>query len=79
MSTETTAALITIGNEILSGKVADTNSAFLAQQLRAAGVWLQRIVVIPDEVEVIADVVRSYQPSYDVVFTSGGWVRRTTM
>lgn len=72
MSTETTAALIIIGNEILSGKVADTNSGFLAEQLRAAGVWLQRIVVIPDEVEVIADLVRSYQPAYDVVFTSGG-------
>ena len=46
MASDRTAALIVIGNEILSGKVVDTNSAFLAQQLRALGVTLRRIVVI---------------------------------
>ena len=54
MARDTTAALVVIGNEILSGKVADTNSTFLAQQLRAYGVALRRMVVIPDEVDVIA-------------------------
>ena len=72
MARDRTAALIVIGNEILSGKVADTNSTFLAQQLRAAGVSLQRILVVPDEVETIAAAVRAYQAAYDVVFTSGG-------
>ena len=67
-----TAALIVIGNEILSGKVVDTNSAFLAQELRALGVALRRIVVIPDEVDVIAEAVRAMQPTVDVLFTSGG-------
>jgi molybdenum cofactor synthesis domain-containing protein len=72
MARDTTAALVVIGNEILSGKVADSNSTFLAQQLRAAGVSLRRIVVVPDEVEVIAEAVRDLAPTVDVLFTSGG-------
>jgi molybdenum cofactor synthesis domain-containing protein len=72
MARDETAGLIVIGNEILSGKVGDTNSAFLAQQLRALGVSLRRIAVIPDEVEVIAAEVRAMQPTVDVLFTSGG-------
>jgi FAD synthetase len=67
-----TAAIIVIGNEILSGKVVDTNAAFLAKELRALGVALHRILVIPDELDTIADAVRAYQPAYDIVFTSGG-------
>ncbi len=69
---EKTAAIIVIGNEILSGKVVDTNAAFLCQQLRGIGVSLQRILVIPDELDAIADAVRAYQPAFDVIFTSGG-------
>jgi len=64
--------MVVVGNEILSGKVLDTNSPFLAKQLRAAGVVLDRIIVIPDEIEVIADTVRSFSAEYDLVFTSGG-------
>jgi molybdenum cofactor synthesis domain-containing protein len=67
-----TAAMIVIGNEILSGKVADSNAVFLARELRGLGVSLERILVIPDDLEAIADAVREYQPKYDVVFTSGG-------
>lgn len=69
---ETTAALIVVGNEILSGKVVDSNSAFLARELRKAGVTLRRVVVIPDELDDIAATVRDMQPRYDVLFTSGG-------
>lgn len=69
---DTTAAIIVIGNEILSGKVVDTNAAFLAKELRALGVTLHRILVIPDELETIAEAVRAYQPAFDIVFTSGG-------
>ncbi len=67
-----TAAIIVIGNEILSGKVVDTNAAFLAQELRALGVSLRRILVIPDELDAIAEAVRMYQPAFDILFTSGG-------
>jgi FAD synthetase len=72
MARDTTAALVVIGNEILSGKVEDTNSTFLAQQLRGLGVTLRRMVVIPDEVEVIAAAIRELAPTVDVLFTSGG-------
>lgn len=72
MARDQTAGLIVIGNEILSGKVVDTNSAFLAQQLRELGVSLRRMVVIPDEIDVIADEVRAMRAAVDVLFTSGG-------
>jgi len=69
---EKSAGIVVIGNEILSGKVEDTNSAFLARELRQLGVALKRITVIPDELEVIAEVVRDFHQGFDVVFTSGG-------
>jgi len=67
-----TAALLVIGNEILSGKVRDTNSAYLAIELRKLGVDLERILTIPDEVELIARETRAFSEAYDFVFTSGG-------
>jgi molybdenum cofactor synthesis domain-containing protein len=67
-----TAAVIIIGNEILSGKVRDENSHFLASHLRELGVDLRLITVIPDEVDEIAGAVASSSGKYDFVFTSGG-------
>lgn len=67
-----TAAIIVIGNEILSGKVVDSNAAFLAQELRTLGVTLKRVLVIPDELDAIAEAVATYSTQFDVVFTSGG-------
>ena len=67
-----TAALLVIGNEILSGKVVDTNSPFLAAELRALGVDLERILTIPDEIDLIAREVRAMSDAHDFVFTSGG-------
>jgi molybdenum cofactor synthesis domain-containing protein len=67
-----TAGILVIGNEILSGKVVDTNSPFLARELRELGVDLERILVIPDVVETIAREVRAMSDAYDHVFTSGG-------
>jgi molybdenum cofactor synthesis domain-containing protein len=67
-----TAGIILIGNEILSGKVADANAAYLCRELRALGVETRRISVIPDEVELIADEVARFSRDYDIVFTSGG-------
>jgi len=66
------AAIIVIGNEILSGKVVDTNAPFLTRELRMIGVTLKRILTIPDEVDEIAQAVQEFRPRYDVVFTSGG-------
>lgn len=67
-----TAGIIVIGNEILSGKVRDTNSDYLARELRALGVSVRRIVVIPDEVDVIGREVAAFSADFDLVFTSGG-------
>ena len=67
-----TAGIILIGNEILSGKIRDENAAYLCRELRALGVDVRRIVVIPDEVAVIAEEVAAFTKAFDVVFTSGG-------
>jgi molybdenum cofactor synthesis domain-containing protein len=66
------AGIIVIGNEILSGKVTDTNSPYLCRELRALGVEVDRILTIPDVVDVIAREVRAMSDAYDLVFTSGG-------
>ena len=66
------AGILIIGNEILSGKVADANSPYFCRELRALGVDVERIVTIPDEVETIAREVRGMSERYDLVLTSGG-------
>jgi len=66
------AGILIVGNEILSGKVIDTNSPYLCRELRALGVDVERILTIPDDVSVIAREVGALSESYDVVFTSGG-------
>jgi molybdenum cofactor synthesis domain-containing protein len=67
-----TAGILVIGNEILSGKVVDTNSPYLCRELRALGVDVERILVIPDDVQTIAIETRAMSDAYDHVFTSGG-------
>ena len=67
-----TAGILVIGNEILSGKVVDTNSPYLCERLRGLGVDVERIVTIADVIEIIASEVKSMSESYDYVFTSGG-------
>jgi molybdenum cofactor synthesis domain-containing protein len=67
-----TVGIVVIGNEILSGKVADTNSSFLARELRAVGADLRRVTVIPDEIEEIARTVREFSRAFETVLTSGG-------
>ena len=67
-----TAAALVIGNEILSGKIADTNTTFLARGLFELGIELRRVVVCPDEVETISKELTELRTSHDLVFTSGG-------
>ncbi len=67
-----TAAIIVIGNEILSGKTRDENSPYLACELRGLGVDVRKISVIPDELDSISGEVREFSTSYDYVFTTGG-------
>jgi molybdenum cofactor synthesis domain-containing protein len=67
-----TAGIVVIGNEILSGKVVDTNSPYMCQELRTLGVDVRRIVVVPDEIAVIASDVVTFASAFDYVFTTGG-------
>ncbi len=69
---ERSCALIVVGNEILSGKVQDTNAYFAARELRQIGVTLKRIAVVPDELPAIAEEVRYCSDRFDIVLTSGG-------
>ena len=66
------AAIIVIGNEILTGKVRDATSPYLLRELRALGFPVHRVVVIPDDVDVIAREVRRHSEEFSQVFTSGG-------
>ena len=67
-----TAGIVIIGDEILSGKFADENAVFLIRELRALGVDLRRVTMIPDVVDDIAATVTSFASKFDYVFTSGG-------
>ncbi len=67
-----TAAALIIGNEILSGKIADTNTTFLARGLFELGIELRRVVIVPDEVPTISDELTHLRANHDLVFTSGG-------
>jgi molybdenum cofactor synthesis domain-containing protein len=67
-----TAGIVLIGNEILSGKVVDANASYLCRELRALGVSVRKIAVVPDEIDLIAAEVGEFSRAHDVVFTSGG-------
>lgn len=67
-----TAAIILVGNELLSGKLRDENGAYLLKELRALGVETRRLEVVPDEEEAIVDAVGRCRRVAEHVFTSGG-------
>ena len=67
-----TAAMIVIGDEILSGRTRDSNMHHLAGQLTEAGIDLKEVRVIGDERAVIVSAVQAMSGAYDYVFTSGG-------
>ncbi len=64
--------MVVIGNEILSGKIVDTNSPFLCRELNAIGMPLLRIATIGDRFDEIGAVVKEFSENYSWVFTSGG-------
>ena len=72
MDSNPTAAILLIGNEILSGKVEDQNARHLIRELRELGVALRHIEVVPDVTDEIARSVRALSGRFHWVFTSGG-------
>ncbi len=67
-----TAAVVIIGNEILSGRTKDANLPWLAERLNAAGVRVMEARVVPDSPDAIIAAVNETRSRFDYVFTTGG-------
>jgi molybdenum cofactor synthesis domain-containing protein len=67
-----TAALLTIGNELVSGDVPNTNAAWLARRLAPLGVEVRLTAALPDEIETVAGFVRAEAPRVDFLLVTGG-------
>ena len=66
------AALLTIGNEVVSGDVTNTNAAWLAHRLESLGVTVVVAAAVPDEIERIADFLNRERERVDHVIVTGG-------
>jgi molybdenum cofactor synthesis domain-containing protein len=67
-----TAGILTIGNELVSGDVPNTNGSWLARRLEQLGVEVRLLAAVPDEVELIVHFVRTHVPRLDVLVVTGG-------
>src|SRR3954470_22605272 len=67
-----TAALLVIGDEILSGRTKDKNIGFTADYLTAIGIDLKEVRVVPDEQDEIVAALNALRKRYTYVFTTGG-------
>ena len=71
-NTKVNAAILIIGNEILSGRTQDTNTSTLATWLNSIGVQVAEVRIIPDIEETIVKVLNLLRNKYNYVFTTGG-------
>jgi molybdenum cofactor synthesis domain-containing protein len=67
-----TASILTIGNELVSGDVPNTNGSWLAKRLAPLGVAVRMLASVSDEIETIAEFVRSESPRVDFLLVTGG-------
>ena len=67
-----TASILTIGNELVSGDVPNTNGSWLAKRLAPLGVSVRMLAVLPDEIEQIAEFVRDEAARVDFLLVTGG-------
>ncbi len=72
MAARVTASIVTIGNELLSGDTVNTNAAWLAQQLEELGVVVTLMASLPDEIDRVAEFVRTESDRADIVLVTGG-------
>ena len=70
--TKVNAAILIIGNEILSGRTQDTNTSTIAVWLSSIGVRVEEVRVIPDIEKTIIETLNFLRSTYDYIFTSGG-------
>ena len=71
-NTKVNAAILIIGNEILSGRTQDTNTSTIATWLNSIGVTVGEVRVIPDIENTIIDTINTLRTTYDYIFTTGG-------
>lgn len=71
-NTKVNAAILIIGNEILSGRTQDTNTSTLATWLNSIGVKVNEVRIIPDQEEIIVETLNLLRKSNNYVFTTGG-------
>ena len=71
-NTKVNAAILIIGNEILSGRTQDTNTGTLANWLNSIGVKVNEVRVVPDNEKRIVDTINVLRKENDYVFTTGG-------
>ncbi|WP_245515084.1 competence/damage-inducible protein A [Jiella endophytica] len=67
-----TAAMLAIGDELLSGRTKDKNIGHLAEVMTLAGIDLKEVRIVGDDPHMIADTLNTLRRAYDLVFTSGG-------
>lgn len=67
-----TAAMLAIGDEILSGRTKDKNISYVADHLTMIGIQLREVRIVADEEDDIVAAVNALRARYDYVFTSGG-------
>src|SRR5436853_3709576 len=68
----TTAGLLVIGDEILSGRTKDKNIGYIAEYLTAVGIDLEEVRVVGDEERAIVEALNALRHRYNYVFTTGG-------
>jgi len=71
-ATVRTAAILTIGNELTSGDVTDTNGVWLAQRLERLGVTVRILAAVPDEIDAVARFIRREAAEADFLVVTGG-------
>ena len=71
-NTKVNAAILIIGNEILSGRTQDTNTSTLANWLNSIGVKVNEVRIVPDLENIIVDTLNILRKKNDYVFTTGG-------
>jgi len=65
------AAIIIIGNEILSGRTQDVNVAYLSKWLNELGIIVEEVRIVPDIEKKIIDTIKEVRKKFNYVFTTG--------
>ena len=66
------AGIIVIGDEVLKGQIQDTNTFYLTKELKNCGVQVQKVSILPDQIDEIAQEIREFCAQFKFVFTCGG-------